>query len=66
MAKVPFTPALGKEYENLFNTCNIKPEKLATVERVIAKLLANQARYQSVGAARGIHPLPGRQAPSTP
>lgn len=54
MAKISFTPALGKEYEELFNTCNIKTEKLATVEGVIAKLLANQARYQSVGAARGI------------
>lgn len=54
MAKISFTPALGKEYEELFNTCNIKPEKLAAVEGVITRLLANQARYRSVGDARGI------------
>lgn len=54
MAKISFTPALGKEYEDFFNTCNIKADKLATVEGVIVKLLANKPRYQSVGAARGI------------
>jgi len=54
MAKVNFTPALRKEYEDLFNGCIIKPEKTAAVEAIIGKLLAKQAVYQAVGDPLGI------------
>lgn len=54
MAKVRFTPTLGKEYENLFNNCIVKPEKLAEVEGYIAGLLAHSSRYQNVGDSLGI------------
>jgi lysozyme family protein len=54
MAKVNFTPALRKEYEDLFNSCIIKPEKIAAVEAIIDNLLAKQAVYQAVGDPLGI------------
>ncbi len=50
MAKVPFTQALRKEYEDLFNSCDIKPGRMAAVEDIITKLLANRDRYEGVGA----------------
>jgi len=49
MAKVTFTQALRKEYEYLFNTCDISPAKMAAVEKTIGKLLANRLRYEDVG-----------------
>ena len=54
MAKISFTSALRQEYEDLFNSCSIRPDKLAAVEGYIAGLLAHQARYQSVGDPLGI------------
>lgn len=54
MAKINFTPALRKEYEDLFNGCIIKPQKIATVETTISKLLTNQPRYAAVGDPLGI------------
>ncbi len=54
MARVPFTMSLRKEYENLFNGCRIRPERLNEVESIIAKLQANKSRYQNVGGGLGI------------
>ena len=54
MPSVPFTSSLKKEYEDLFNTCAIRPERLATVEALIASLLSNRSRYDSVGEDLGI------------
>jgi lysozyme family protein len=54
MAKVAFTQALREAYESLFNTCIIRPEKQAEVEKTVSGLLANQSRYQSVSAQTGI------------
>lgn len=51
MATVSLTPALRAEYENLFNTCVIRPERAAAVERLIDTLVANRARYQAVSSA---------------
>lgn len=48
MAKISFTPELKKQYEDLFNTCMVRPERLAAIEQIIGQLLGNQARYQSV------------------
>lgn len=54
MAGVPFTPALRAEYEKLFETCVIRPERAAEVEKLVNQLSANQSRYQTVGKALGI------------
>ena len=54
MAKVQFTSALGSEYENLFNACVIKPEKMTVVEGIITKLMANRARYEMLANELGI------------
>lgn len=54
MAKVAFTQTLREEYESLFNTCIIRPERQAEVEKAVAGLLSNQPRYQSVSAESGI------------
>lgn len=51
MATVSLTPALRAEYENLFNTCVIRPERAAAVEKLIDTLVANRARYQAVSSA---------------
>ena len=54
MANVPFTEALRKEYENLFNTCIIRPERVAGIEQIISNLTANRERYQLVSELQGI------------
>jgi len=43
------TNTLKAEYENLFNTCNIKQTKVSVVENIIKKILASKSRYETVG-----------------
>ena len=40
---------LSKEYENLFNTCNISLSRAAIVEGIIKKITANKTRYETAG-----------------
>jgi lysozyme family protein len=54
MAKAAFTEALKREYEDLFNTCLIRPERADGIEDIIARLLGNRPRYESVGDAMAI------------
>ena len=54
MAKVNLTDALRREYENLFNTCVIRTSRQARVEAIVATLIANRARYESVTASTGV------------
>ncbi|CAN5640402.1 hypothetical protein BH11ARM2_BH11ARM2_25220 [soil metagenome] len=55
MATIPFTNALKAEYENLFQTCRVRPERLAEVEATCTQMLAHQARYEGVqNAANGV------------
>jgi lysozyme family protein len=54
MPTVSFSEALRREYENLFNTCVIRPERVQAVHEIVAKLQANTPRYQTVSAALGI------------
>lgn len=55
MAKtVPFSPALRKEYDTLFNTCVIRPEAAAEVQKIVERLLLNSQPYRDVGTALGI------------
>jgi lysozyme family protein len=54
MPGVRFTSALRGEYEELFNTCTIRPERMEAVRKIIGDLQANRARYQHVADAPGI------------
>jgi len=54
MSKVKFTDALRAEYENLFNCCIIRPERVSAIDVMVSKLLANRIRYQQVGENTGI------------
>lgn len=54
MAKVQLTTALRNEYQNLFDTCQVKPAKAQEVESLVTKLLTNKLRYQAVGQPLGI------------
>jgi lysozyme family protein len=54
MSKVKFTEALRTEYDNLFNSCNIRPERVSAVDAIVSKLLANRNRYEQVGENTGI------------
>jgi len=54
MPTVQFTETLRKEYEDLFNSCNIRPEYLNAVNELVAKLVANKTRYQNVSGSMGI------------
>lgn len=53
MAKISFTPELKKQYETLFDTCQIRPEKMTTIEATIERIFANRSRYEDV--AGGLH-----------
>ena len=54
MATVPLSSALREQYETLFNTCMIRPERAQSVEQLIARMRANRPRHQNVGDALGI------------
>jgi lysozyme family protein len=54
MPTVPFSQTLRREYENLFNTCIIRPERAQAVEDIIANLQTNKMRYQNVGDTLGV------------
>ncbi|MDT4329162.1 hypothetical protein ACQE3E_07910 [Methylomonas sp. MED-D] len=54
MAKINFTSTLGIEYEKLFNSCVITPNKLPEIESLNNQLINNQKRYQSVADQLGI------------
>lgn len=43
-----YTPQLQSEYKRLFDTCVIRTEKLADVNDVINRSIANQSRYETV------------------
>lgn len=44
------TPQLREEYQALFDTCEIRPERKPEVEQLAAKLVQNKARYQALEA----------------
>ena len=53
MPNIPFTEALRKEYENLFNSCMIRLERALLVDGIVANLVANKNRYQTVSETQG-------------
>lgn len=54
MASVRLTPELRAEYERLFNTCELRPERAAEIETVMQRVLAQRARYAAAEAASGV------------
>lgn len=54
MAALSLTPALRKEYAELFTGCVVDSGRAAAVEKLVDKLVANSARYKSVGDPLGV------------
>lgn len=54
MPPVPLTDALRKEYQQLFDTCQIRSKHTAEVENIVNKIEANRSRYASVSAPLGV------------
>lgn len=52
MAKL--TEALRAEYQRLFDSCQIRPERVAEVEAATQKILVGKARYVAVGKPLGV------------
>jgi len=51
---VPLTDDLRQQYQSLFSGCVINPARLSAVNSIIARIMPNQARYQSVAGPLGI------------
>lgn len=49
VAKPSLTPALRSEYQSLFDTCQIRPEKRAIVQKTVEGIVSARARYANVG-----------------
>ena len=43
-----FTPQLQSEYQRLFDTCSIRPEKNAEVDNILNKILRGRSSYETV------------------
>lgn len=54
MANVAYTAALRSEYEKLFSTCSIRPEKQGTVDSACDCIVAHKPQYLEVSAATGV------------
>lgn len=54
MATVPLTLALRQHYQELFNTCIVRPQRSGEIETIIESLQANRGRYEYVANDRGI------------
>jgi lysozyme family protein len=48
MAQINLTDKLRLDYQQLFDTCQVRPVKLSEVEKTIDQLVANADRYKSV------------------
>jgi lysozyme family protein len=54
MPSITFTDALRKEYDDLFNSCVIKSDSIQYVDQLVAAIVANKQRYESVGSVINI------------
>ena len=52
--KIPLTDDLRQQYLNLFGSCVVNPARLSDVSNIIARIMPNQPRYQSVAGPLGI------------
>ena len=44
------TPQLRAEYQNVFDTCQVRPDRQNSVEHLASTLIQNKERYQSLEA----------------
>ncbi|GAA0583018.1 hypothetical protein ACFQH5_18075 [Halomonas salifodinae] len=51
---ISLSAALGREYERLFESCDIRPGQRALVERVCQRLVRDRSRYEAVTARQGV------------
>jgi lysozyme family protein len=51
---VPLTDDLRQQYQGLFSGCVVNAARLGAVNSIIARIVPNQARYQSVAGPLGI------------
>lgn len=54
MPNVSLTPRLREEYERLFNSCIIRPERATEASRILSQIDANRAKYKAVEISLGI------------
>lgn len=54
MPKLRLTQSLKEEYERLFNTCIIKPDRIKSMEEIISFIEDNKGRYLDVATPLGI------------
>jgi lysozyme family protein len=54
MPSIPFSPALADEYRRLFDTCHVRPERAADVDRLVARIAGSRDRYVGVADPLGI------------
>jgi lysozyme family protein len=54
MPTIPFTDALRNEYDNLFNSCIIRPASVQAVDQIVATLIVNKSRYQAISGVTNI------------
>ncbi len=48
MPKPPLDAKLRKEFENLYASCRVNPQKSQTLKGIVGKILANRTRYETV------------------
>lgn len=49
-----FTPQLQSEYQRLFDSCQVRPEKSNDVEKIFGAIVKTQNRYEAIEASLGI------------
>jgi len=54
MPSIPLTSGLREEYDDLFNTCNIRADKANEVEAILRRIEVGRSRYEAVGEALDI------------
>lgn len=52
--RFPYTDQLQQQYSDLFGTCVVGANRIATINSIISRILPYQARYQAVGVPLGI------------
>ena len=54
MPTVTLTNALRAEYEQLFNTCQIRQQYASLIERTVNQLVNNTGRYEAASEVSGV------------
>ena len=50
----PLTDALRQQYQELFDTCTINPQRLASADSLVQKISNQRSRYESAGDPIGV------------